>query len=608
MNMKKVIALLLAAMMTLSLAGCNLQTKPNDNNPTQTQGQDQGGSTTGESVNLKLLYTSSDETYANVLRDELSKAGFTVEMSAASDGAAFREQEKNGNFDISIASWANPVGTPDYGCRGIWHSEGDSNYLGVNDPKLDELVEKASTETADVYVNTYGEAERYVVEEMCYMTPLFAQVTGRACNNVLNPETVTMNQRWEHLAYADDSMTDSRPLVIAQTGTSFSTWDCIRVDDQSSGYSLDEMYIHLLTLEPDWSVTTDSSLSYSYAISEDNTGYYFLLRDDCGFARIDKDGNVYDSGVKVAGEDVVYSLNRAKDPNSTPMHATYSMYENLASVEIVTDMAELENTKTASGKSVKETLEDGLTIDSIVAGRDEVDNAAGKYQVVKCTTSVPYPQILNCLTFHGAGIVDSEFVEAMNKDVDVANYDATKDRLYGDSVCTVEGDTFDNHLSLSGSYVLTSMNDYQINFVANPCIRTNDKDYKSIKNITLKLIADRDAILSALRSGEVDFPYALPNTKYDLVEQDPNLSLIFVPGIRAYMVGYNLHGNSVVSDSVDLRKAIAACVNYDEFSAVQAGNTYKIYSALGTCLDCGNEVNYQPGDAQKYLDAYFASK
>lgn len=606
MKAKKVISLLLAAVMLLALAACNVQTKDDvkgSQNPAASSGVPGG-----ESVTLKLLYTSSDETYANVLRDELSKAGFTVEMSAQADGAAFREQEKNGNFDIAIASWANPVGTPDYGCRGIWHSQGDSNLLGVSDPKLDELVEKASTETSDVYTKTYGEAELYVVEEMCYMAPLFAGTTGRGFSKILAKDTITMNQRWENLSYADASQNATRTLQMAQQGTTFSTWDCIRVDDQSSGYSLDEMYIHLLTLQPDWSVSVDESLSHSYAVSEDNTGYYFLLRDDCGFARIDKDGKVYDSGVKVAGEDVVYSLNRAKDRNSTPLHATYSMYENLATVEIVTDMAELENTKVAGGKSVKETLEDGLTISEIVAARGDVDNDAGKYQVVKCTTSVPYPQILNCLTFHGAGIVDSEYVENFNKDVDIANYDATRDRLYGDSVCTVEGDTYDNHLSLSGNYVLTSMNDYQINFVANPCIRTKDTSRNPIGSITLKLIPDRDAILAALRSGEVDFPYALPNTKYDLVEQDENLDIIYVPGIRAYMLGFNLHGNSIVSDSVELRKAIASVINYEEFSAVQAGNTFEIYSALGTCLDCGNRFAPQPGDTQKYLEAYFASK
>ena len=38
-------------------------------------------------VNLNFLYNSSDENVANVIRDQLSKSGFTVNMTAAADGA-----------------------------------------------------------------------------------------------------------------------------------------------------------------------------------------------------------------------------------------------------------------------------------------------------------------------------------------------------------------------------------------------------------------------------------------------------------------------------------------------------------------------------------------
>lgn len=616
MKKKRLAAAVLCAAMVVSMTGCNVKTK-SDVVSTAAPAAEQGsteadpnaGVEIGE-VNLKLLYQSSDESVANVIRDELSKAGINVEMSAASDGATFREQEGNGNFDIAISSWANPVGTPDYGCRGIWESVGDSNLTGINDPKLDELVNKAAGETADVYINTYGEAEKYVVEEQVYMTPLYQGINGRPFNKILKEDSVQNNQRWEHFDYVDESLRDSRPVVITQTGSTITTWDPIRADDQSSGYALDEMYVHLLTLQPDWSVTTDSSLSWSYAISEDNKSYYFLLRDDCGFARIDKDGQVYDSGVKVAGEDVVYSLNRAKDPDATAMHKTYSMYTNLDTVEVVTDLAELESVKNADGKTMKEVLEaDSVApISEIVATRDEVDNDAGKYQVVRCNTKVPYPQILNCLTFHGAGIVDSEYVEAMNEGVDYTAYDATRDKLYGDSVVTVEGATYDNHLSLSGNYVLTSMNDYQMNFVANPCLRTREPDCTKIKALTDKFIADRDTALSALRSGDVDYCYNIPPTKYDVVEQDENLVLKKFPGIRIYMLAFNMHGNSVVSDSVDLRKAVASVINYNDISAVQAGNTLECYSALGTCLNPGNKLSYQPGDTEKYLRAHFANQ
>ncbi|MCI6886851.1 MAG: ABC transporter substrate-binding protein [Lachnospiraceae bacterium] len=613
MKKKRLVALALCTAMAVSATGCNVKTKSDTTsaaaeNQGPTEADPNADVEIGE-VNLKLLYQSSDESVANVIRDELTKAGMNVEMSAAADGATFREQEGNGNFDIAISSWANPVGTPDYGCRGIWESTGDSNLLGINDPKLDELVNKAAGETPDVYVKTYGEAEKYVVEEMTYMTPLYIGLTGRPYSNLLKGESITNNQRWEKLDYVDESLRDTRPVVLTQTGSSITTWDPIRADDQSSGYTLDELYIHLLTLQPDWSVSTDSSLSYNYAISEDNKSYYFILRDDCGFARVDKDGKVYDSGVKVSGEDVVYSLNRAKDENSTAMHKTYSMYTNLDTVEIVTDAAELDSVKTVDGKTIREVLEADITpISKLAATRDEVDNAAGSYQVVRCNTTVPYPQILNCLTFHGAGIVDSEWVEKMNEGVDFANYDATKDRLYGDSVTTVEGATYDNQLSLSGNYVLTSMNDYQMNFVANPYLRTNDPECTKIKSLVNKFIADKDTALSALRSGDVDFCYSIPSTKYEVVEKDENLGLNKFPGIRVYMLAFNMHGNSIVSDSVDLRKAISSVINYNDISAVQAGNTIECYSPLGTCLDAGNKLSYQPGDTEKYLRAYFANK
>ena len=114
----------------------------------------------------------------------------------------------NGNFDIAISSWANPVGTPDYGCRGIWESIGDSNLTGINDSKLDELVNKAAGETADVYINTYSEAEKYVVEEQTYMTPLYQNVSGRPFNKILKEDSVEPNQRWEHFDYVDEYLRD----------------------------------------------------------------------------------------------------------------------------------------------------------------------------------------------------------------------------------------------------------------------------------------------------------------------------------------------------------------------------------------------------------------
>lgn len=74
------------------------------------------------------------------------------------------------------------------------------------------------------------------------------------------------------------------------------------------------------------------------------------------------------------------------------------------------------------------------------------------------------------------------------------------------------------------------------------------------------------------------------------------------------MLAFNMHGTSVVSDSVNLRKAVASVVNYNDINAVQAGNTLECYSPLGTCLNPGNKLSYQPGDTEKYLRAHFAEQ
>ena len=623
MKKRRIIVFVICLALLASLVACGVKTKDEvqaeakaetkadaqaeTKSEAKSDAADSASAHSASEISLKLLYNSSDEMTANVVRDLLAKQGFQVEMSAAADGSTFREQEKGGNFDISIASWANPVGTPDYGCRGIWESVGDSNMFGINDAHLDELVNSAAAQTSDVYINTYGEAETYVIEEQCYMTPLYMAMYARPNGSALAAGSVTPNQRWESMRYADSSQADTRTLNITQTGSNFFTLDCIRADDLTSGYTLDEAYIHLLTLMPDWSVSVKESLSYSYAISESNTGYYFLLRDDCFFARVDADANAYNSGVMVSGEDVVYSLERAMDKDSTPLHACYSMFASMSGVEIVTDMAELESTKTASGKSVKDVLSEGADLQTLVATKDEVDNDAGKFQVVKVTTSVPYPQILNALTFHGAGIVDAEWVEEHNKDVDIANYDATKDRLYGDTKY-MEETSFDNDLSVSGNYVPCIKNDYEMKLQANPGLRTREDHTGVIKNITLKFIEDKDAALNSLRSGDVDFAYQIPSTKYSVVEDDPNLTMTYFPGIRVYVLAFNMHGNSVVSESADLRKAIAACMSFDALNAVNGGTVLEAYSPLSTCLDTGHKLNYQEGDVQKYLDAYFAGK
>ena len=101
------------------------------------------------------------------------------------------------------------------------------------------------------------------------------------------------------------------------------------------------MYVRLVNLTDDDVVVSEGSLSYNHSIAEGNSDYYFLLRDDINFAAI-TDGKAVDTGERVGADDVIFSLNRAKDPNSVPDHRTYSLHEHIKDVEVVTDLAELE--------------------------------------------------------------------------------------------------------------------------------------------------------------------------------------------------------------------------------------------------------------------------
>ena len=80
---------------------------------------------------------------------------------------------------------------------------------------------------------------------------------------------------------------------------------------------------------------------YNHVIAEGNQTYYFLLRDDINFAAI-TDEKAVDTGERVGADDVVFSLNRAKDEKSVPDHRTYSLHESIEEVEVVTDLAELD--------------------------------------------------------------------------------------------------------------------------------------------------------------------------------------------------------------------------------------------------------------------------
>ncbi|WOV87532.1 ABC transporter substrate-binding protein [Sporosarcina oncorhynchi] len=595
--------LTLTLLLVLVLAGC-VKTK----SEVESEGKEDGGKgSSNEKVQIEVLGTAAGEEDLNIVRDQLIKNGFDVKLNIQPDYGSFSAQKDAGNFDIALSSWTTVTGNPDYAVRALFKTDG-ANSL-VKDAKVDELIDQASRETADEYTNTYKELEQQLVTEKAFIAPLYNSFKAQGVNKeVLNPDTVRLAKSravaWETIDFKDGAKRTTEPLITQQAIGDLTSLDPIKGNDGSINTLNTNMYVRLVNLTDEDEVVSDGSLSHNYAMAEGNSDYYFLLRDDIHFASV-SDGNVIDSGERVGAEDVVFSLERAKDKDSVPDHRTYSLHERIKSAEIVTDLTELKNTKiSGSEETVLEKLEQGLKtkLSGIVEHKTEADNGKGDYQVVKVTTTEPFPQVLNYLAHQSAGIVSEKQVKNINT-YDVASFNLDTDIPYGDQRTITEGAKYNNQLYASGPYILVKKNDYQAEFVKNPGYRTGSEFEPKISTVIVRFIDDTDSALSALRNGEIHLFNGVPETKYDLVEKADNLLLQKSDSNAVAYLQFNTAGRKV-SQSENLRKAVLFSINQDEFLNYYHGNKKKAYSTVSPLVDTGNELVADSSKVKEFLEAY----
>lgn len=604
--------LMLLLSIALVASGCTLSTKSEAGGSKEPQQTDGGNNNTAnEAPVIELLGMSSGEDDLNIVRDQLIKNGFQVKLNIQPDYGSFKAQEDAGNYDISLSGWTTVTGNPDYAVRSLFTTGGD--YSKLADTEIDALVNEASTQTPDQYVETYKKFEQALVFDKAYIAPLYINSKSQALNKeVLNPKSVRLSKSrslaWEDIDFNDTSKRDTAPLLLSQASSTLTSLDPIKGNDGSINMLNTNMYVRLINLTDDDQITPEGSLSHQYSIAEGNSEYYFVLRDDINFAKVENKKAV-DSGERVGAEDVVFSLNRAKDKNSVPDHRTYTLHEHISNVEIVTDLGALEQVKqSGSDKTVKEALEQGLDtkIASLVADKNAVSNKDGKYQVVKVTTTVPFPQVLNYMAHQSGGIVSKKQVESINT-YDVASFDVNKDIPYGDQNTVTEGSQYNNHLYASGPYILLYKNDYEAVFAKNPGYMKGTEHEAKISNITVRFIKDTDSSLAALRSGEIYVYYGVPSNKFDVVNSDSKLQL---QNIQSNAVSYLLFNpkNRAVSDSVDLRKAVLYSINQDEILQFYNNTIYKAVTTLSPLVQTGLELKADPAKVKEHLNNYYASK
>jgi len=595
--LKKRSIIVLLSIMVLVFTGC-VQTK------SDVKSEDK--------IEIEILAMSSQEDDLNIVRDQLSKNGFDVKLNLQPDYGSFTAQEDAGNFDLSMSGWTTVTGNPDYAVRSLFTTGGDYSILA--DEEIDALINKAGEETPEEYQETYKEFEEMLVFEKGYIVPLYTNYKTQAFNSdLLNENSVRLSTSrslvWEDIEFNDSSKNEADPFILSQGESSLTSLDPIKGNDGSINMINTNMYVRLVNLTDDDEVTSEASLSYNHAIAEGNETYYFLLRDDINFAKVDGEDAV-DTGELVSGQDVIYSLNRAKDKDSVPDHRTYTLHEHIDTVELVTDVSELESTNTSDeGIPLKEALEQGVDseISNLVVDASDVDNEAGSYQVVKVTTTEPFPQVLNYLAHQSAGIVSEKQVSSINT-FDVEDYDVNTDTAYGDQSAITEGSSYDNHLYASGPYILIQKDDYEASFKKNPAYMTKGEHAAKIDNVTIRFIQDQDSMLSALRNTETHLYYGLPQTKFDIVDGDDKLTRQSIPSTAVSYMNFNTDESREVAKSADLRKAILYSINQDEFLDYYGGNAVKATSTVSPLVDTGLELNADPEKVEEFYKEYLDSK
>lgn len=616
--MKRKLALILVlAMVLTAFAGCqtksnvvggntasNNQQSSNDNNTIQTKPQD-----------IRLLLMSTNEQAGNVLRDQLVKAGFNVILNIQPDYSSYVAVMEGGDYDLAISGWTTVTGNPDYAVRSIFKTGGDYNRMPLSDSVIDELIDKAAAETPDVYAKTYKELEDRLVTEKAYIIPMFSSLRMSAMNkNIVDVSTFRLSKSrstpWEEISYVDKSLNETRPLIMTQAMSTLTSMHPIRGNDGSINSLNTNLYVRLVNLTDEDEVISDGSLSYKYAIAEGNQEYYFLLRDDINFAKVENMKAV-DTGVKVGAEDVKFTLDLARDKDSVPTHKTYTLHESMQNIEVFTDMEDLKSAKlSGSDKTIFDALNEAApsAIQSLEADKTAVDNKAGKYQIIKITTTVPFPQVLNFLAHQSAGVVSKEQVTAINSKVDMKSYDPTKDILYGDQSVVTEGSTYDNHLWLSGPYAMIIKNDYEVKFEKNPVYMKGTQYEPKIKDIVYKFIKDDSSATASLRSEEIDIMPFIAENSVDLVTNDDRFHVIKRSSNGTTYAEFNLKEGRSEYVNEDLRKAVLYSVSQNDYIAVYNGLKGKLYSPLSTIIDTGNVLVQDLNKSKEYLAKYQVEK
>ena len=128
------------------------------------------------------------------------------------------------------------------------------------------------------------------------------------------------------------------------------------------------------------------------------------------------------------------------------------------------------------------------------------------------------------------------------------------------------------------------------------------KDYwngaSPIDTVSLYVISDDSTRSVALQSGQIDMGQRIGAADIETLKNDPDYAVYEASGTRIQVLALN-HKNQFLSD-VNVRKALACCINYDAMVAITGG----LYAVAGAPYPASAPYGYDQLERQHYdLDA-----
>ena len=150
------------------------------------------------------IYSSTGTTQkavANVIQGQLAEVGITAEIQSLETATFNQGVGHGGTYPIAVDGWGGHALGPDYALRSVFHSEGSINRSNIEDPHIDELIDKAlATADHDERAAMYAEVQTFIMENANWLPLAIEQINVGIKNTVQGFELpLGLHHHWANL-------------------------------------------------------------------------------------------------------------------------------------------------------------------------------------------------------------------------------------------------------------------------------------------------------------------------------------------------------------------------------------------------------------------------